>query len=81
MHKVGLLASTIASTRRGSALSPFRLASVVLRGTTGLYEKQPIESQRQRRSLDCRFAAEMGCGAAPLPGPCHHRNRRRSGCP
>jgi hypothetical protein len=70
MHKVGLLGSTIASTRRCSALSLFRLASVVLRETTGLYEKQLIvRGRRQRRSLDWRFTGEMGRCAAPLPGP------------
>ena len=42
MHKVGLLGSTIASTRRRSALSLFRLASVVLRWAAGLYEKHLI---------------------------------------
>lgn len=40
MPRVGLLGSTIASTRRRGALSLFRLASVLLRGTIGLYKKR-----------------------------------------
>jgi hypothetical protein len=42
MHRVGLLESTTASTRCRSAVSLFRLADIVLRGTTGLREKQLI---------------------------------------
>jgi hypothetical protein len=57
MPRVGLLGSTIASTRRRGALSLFRLASVLLRGTIGLYKEAPeSESHRQGCALDCCLA-------------------------
>jgi hypothetical protein len=51
MHKVGLLGCTVVTTRRRGALSLFRLAGVVLRGTTGLYEKQLIPRASVRAAL------------------------------
>jgi hypothetical protein len=42
MHRVGLLGSTTASARCRGAVSLFRLADIVPRGTTGLSEKQLI---------------------------------------
>jgi hypothetical protein len=77
--KMGLLDSTTASARRRGALSLFRLAGVVLRGTTGLYERHIIREPVS--GLDCRFAAEVGRGIAPCRGRSHHQNRRRPRCP
>jgi hypothetical protein len=59
------LGSTIAISRRHGALSLFRLAGVVLCGTTGLCERHDSESQCQGRSLDCRFCCRVG----PQPSP------------
>jgi hypothetical protein len=80
MHRVGLLGSTIASTRRRGALSLFRLASVVLGGTAGLYEKQLIPRASVRAALS--IAGLLQRWAAALHaclGRSHHRDPQRGG--
>lgn len=82
MHKVGLLGSTIATTRRRGALSLFRLASRVLRGTTGLYEKHLIPRASVRAALSIADLLQRWAAALhPCLGRSHHRNRRRPGRP
>jgi hypothetical protein len=73
MHKLGLLGSTVASTRRRGALSLFRLASVVLRGATGLYEKGLIPRASVRAALS--IAGLLQRWAAALH-PCLGRSRQ-----
>jgi hypothetical protein len=80
MHRVGLLGSTIASTRRRSALSLFCLASVVLRGTTGLYERHIIPRASVKAALSIAGLLQRWAAALhPCLGRSHHRNRR-PGC-
>ena len=74
MHKVGLLGSTIAITRRRGALSMFRLASAVLRGAAGLYEKHVIPRAGVKAALS--VAGVLQRWAAALH-PCLGRSRHR----
>jgi hypothetical protein len=75
VHKVGWLGSAIASTRRRGALSLFRLASAVLRGTTDLYEKQLIP--RVSLSAALSIAGLLQRWAAALH-PCLSRRHHRT---
>jgi hypothetical protein len=74
MHKMGLLGSTIVNTRPHCALSLFRLASVVLRGATGLYEKHVIPRAGVKAALS--VAGLLQRWAAALH-PCLGRSRHR----
>jgi hypothetical protein len=69
---LGLLGSTVASTRRRGALSLFRLASEVLHGATGLYEKRLIPRASVRAALS--IAGLLQRWAVALH-PCLGRNR------
>jgi hypothetical protein len=82
MHGVGLLGSAIASTRRSCALSLFRLASVVLRGTTGLYEKHLISSASVSAALSMAGLLQSWAAALhPCLGRSHHRDPQKEGRP
>jgi hypothetical protein len=82
MHKAGLLGSTIASTRRRGALSLFRLASVVLRGSTGLYERHLIPRASVRAALSIAGLLQRWAAALhPCLGRSRHRNCRKHGRP
>jgi hypothetical protein len=74
MHRARLLGPTIAITRRRGALSLFRLASVVLRGTTGLYEKHLVPRASVKAAL--LVAGLLQRWAAALH-PCLGRSRHR----
>jgi hypothetical protein len=82
MHKVGLLASTIASTRRHSALSLFRLASVVLRAAAGLYEKHVIPRAGVKAALSVAGLLQRRAAALhPCLGRSRHRDRQKGRIP
>jgi hypothetical protein len=81
MHKAWLLGSTIASTRR-RAMGLFRLASVVLRGTTGLYERHIIPRASVRATLSIASLLQPWAAVLhPCLGLRHHRTRGRPGRP
>jgi hypothetical protein len=78
MHRLGLLGSTIASTRRRGALSLFRLASMVLRGTTGLYVRHAIPRSSVMAALSIAGLLQRWAAALhPCLGRSRHRDRRR----
>jgi hypothetical protein len=80
MHKVGLLGSTVASARRRGALSLFRLASMVLRGTVGLYQKQLIPKASVRAALSIAGLLQTWAAALhPCLGRSRHRDPQRGG--
>jgi hypothetical protein len=77
MCATSFLRSVSVSTRRLIALSLFRLASMVLRGTTRLYERHAIPRSGVKAGLSISGALERGAtGLLPELS----RGRRRDGC-
>ncbi len=76
MCTTSFLRSRTASARRGVALSLFRLASLVLQGTTRLYERHVIPRSGVSAGLSISSALERAAKAL-LPGLRHgcHRDR------
>jgi hypothetical protein len=80
MHRQGLLRSAVASRRRRGALSLFRLASVVLRTTTSLYERHMIPRIAVKAGLSISGYLERWAAALyPCLGRGRHRDRRKEG--
>ena len=72
-----LLRLATAGMRRRAALGLFRLASMVLRSTTHLYERQLIPRAGVKAALAVSGVLERGARAL-LPGL--HQGRHRDGC-
>ncbi len=78
MHKMELLRSAVAKSRRRGALSLFRLAGVVLHTTTSLYEKHMMPRAGVKAGLSISTHLERWAAALhPCLGRSRHRKRRR----
>jgi hypothetical protein len=78
MHRPRLLRSAVASSRRRGALSLFRLGSVILHTTTGLYERHMFPRAVVKAGLSVSDYLERWAAAlCPYLGRSRHRNRRK----